>query len=126
MNPVSLYGAFIITFSLLSYGIGSISLQRFRLVTKGVLFFLTTGIVLDVAAMTMMIFGSGNSFVTLHGVLGYSAFLVMLVDVIWIWKYYQKNGSDVMISRHLLLYSKAAYFWWVIAYMTGSLLIIWR
>ncbi len=126
MNSVSLYGAFIITFSLLSYGIGSISLQRFRLVTKGVLFFLTTGVVLDVVAVTFMIFGSGNSFVTLHGVLGYSAFLVMLLDVIWNWKFFKKHGSDVFISRQLLLYSKAAYFWWVIAYMTGSLLIIWR
>jgi len=126
MNPTSLAGAFVITFSLLSYGIGSISLQRFKFVSTGVLVYLTIGIVLDLIAATLMITGSANTPFSLHGFIGLSAILVMFIDVVWLWRFFNKNGSDTTVSKPLLLYSKLAYLWWIIAYLTGSVLIIWR
>jgi len=124
MKIISLIGAFLITFALLSYGVGSISLQRFREVSRGVLGFLSVGIVLDLVAITCMIIGSRNTPFTLHGLLGYSAFIVMLVDVILVWRVYLKEGLNARINRNLHLFAKLAYLWWVIAYITGSLLII--
>ena len=126
MNPISLAGAFVITFSLLSYGIGSISLLRFKLVSSGVLIFITIGIFLDIVAATFMIIGSRTTPFTLHGVLGYSALLVMIIDVVLLWKFFRKYGNETIVSRGLLLYSKFAYLWWIVAYITGSMLIIWR
>lgn len=126
MNPISLAGAFVITFSLLSYGIGSISLQRFKVVSTGVLVYLTIGIVLDLIAATLMIIGSTNPPFSLHGFIGLSAILIMFVDVIMLWRFFNKYGSETIVSKSLLLYSKLAYGWWVIAYLTGSVLIIWR
>lgn len=124
MNMISLIGAFLMTFALLSYGVGSISMQRFKEVNKGVLGFLTLGIVFDLVAICCMIIGSKSTPFRLHGFLGYSAFLAMFIDVMLVWREYFKKGLNVRINRHLHLYGKFAYVWWVIAYLTGSLLII--
>lgn len=126
MNILSIIGAFIITLAFLSYGIGSISVQRFKVITSGVLIFITLGVVLDIIAVIFMIFGSRNTPFSLHGLLGYSAMLTMVIDLFFIWRTYNRNGWDSVISKPLLTYSKIAYGWWVIAYITGSVLIIWR
>jgi hypothetical protein len=125
MNPLSIVGAFIITLALLSYGIGSIAVQRFKIVTPGVLIFLTLGVLLDITAVIFMIIGSSKGAFTAHGILGYSAMLTMIINLVLIWRCYFKNGFDSIINNSVLLYSKIAYGWWVIAYITGSALVIW-
>lgn len=126
MNILSIIGAFIITLAFLSYGIGSISVQRFKVVTPGVLIFISVGVVLDIVAVVFMISGSRNTPFSLHGFLGYSAILTMVIDLFFIWRSYHRNGWDSVISKPLITYSKFAYGWWVIAYITGSLLVIWK
>ena len=126
MNPVSIAGAVIVTMSLLAYGIGSITLQRFKMISPGILWFLSLGVLFDITATGFMIVGSSNTPFTLHGLLGYSALIIMLVDVILIWKLYLKEKTNAKANNQLLLYSKIAYAWWVIVYITGSLLIIWK
>jgi len=125
MNQLSIIGAFIITLALLSYGVGSISVQRFKIVTPGVLIFLTLGVLMDITAVIFMIIGSDKGAFTPHGYLGYSAMLTMIINLILIWGWYFKNGFDTIISNSILLYSKIAYGWWLIAYITGSVLVIW-
>ena len=124
MKLISLIGAFVVTLALLSYGIGSISLQRFKLVSKSVLWFLFIGTLLDIVAATCMIIGSQNTPFTKHGFLGYSAFLVMLVVLVLVWKVYKAKGLNAVINKPLHLYVKLAYGWWLIAYITGSVMII--
>jgi len=126
MNFISMTGAFIITLALLSYGIGSITLQRFKMVSPGVLWFFTTGVSLDIIATAFMIVGSQNTPFTLHGFLGYSAMATMITDTIFVWRVYLKENINAVIDKKLLLFSKMAYLWWVIAYITGSILVIWR
>jgi hypothetical protein len=96
------------------------------MVSPGVLWFLSMGIVLDITAVIFMIVGSNNTTLTLHSFLGYSAFLVMLTDVVFIWRVYFKEQLNAMVGKKLLFYSKLAYGWWIIAYITGSILVIWR
>lgn len=117
-------GAFLVTLALISYGVGSFSLQRFKIIRKRALWFLSVGIVLDISATLCMILGSTNSPFTVHGFLGYSALLVMAIDIILVWRVYSKNGIEAKIEKPLLIYAKLAYGWWVIAYITGSLLVI--
>lgn len=126
MSILSIIGAIIITLALLSYGIGNISVQRFKVVTPGVLIFISLGVLLDLIAVTFMILGSKKSPFSLHGILGYSAILTMLTDFILIWRTYLQNGWDSAISKPVIIYSRFAYAWWVIAYITGSLLVIWK
>ncbi len=125
MNPLSLIGAFVITLALLSYGIGSISVQHFKLVSRGVLFFFTLGALLDLTAIGFMIYGSKLGLLSLHGVLGYTATVTIVIDTALIWLCYFRNGLNSDIKKSVLLFSKIAYAWWLIVYFTGSLLIIW-
>ncbi len=125
MNPLSLTGAFIISFALLSYGVSSISIQRFRLITPSVLIALTLGVLLDITAVGFMIAGSGLFPISLHGVMGFVAMLTMILDAVLIWRIYMKNGLDSEISNAVVTYTKYAYVWWLIAYFTGSILVIW-
>ena len=126
MNPLSLIGAFIVSFALLSYGVSSISIQRFRLITPSVLITLTLGVLLDITAVGFMIAGSGLFPLSLHEIMGSVAMVTMILDAVLIWRIYIKNGFDSEISNAIATYTKCAYAWWLIAYFTGSILVIWR
>ena len=119
-------GAGIVIFALLAYSLSIITEQRSRLVTPFVLRFLTIGIFLDVTATIFMIIGSSKSAFTLHGFLGYSSLAGMLIDTILIWRFHLKSKSGTLVPRWLHLYSRFAYSWWVIAFITGLMLVVLR
>jgi len=124
MDPISMIGAFLITFSLIGFGYGINLLQRFKRVKKGVLWFLSIGILLDVSAIICMISGSRNSLFSLHGLLGYLAALLMFIDLVLVWRFYRKRGTGIQIDKSLYWYSRIAYGYWVAVYIVGLLLVI--
>ena len=121
MNISILVGTITVTAALLAYSIAVLTEQFKKKVNKTVLIFLTLGIVLDITATSFMIYGSSNSAFTLHGMLGYSALLAMLIDAYLIWKNYLKVGENIKNSIHV--YSLVAYLWWIVAFVTGGLLV---
>ncbi|MDZ7742548.1 MAG: hypothetical protein U5Q03_12550 [Bacteroidota bacterium] len=123
MNSLLLTGSIVVTFALIAYSIGILTEQRKKKITKTVLAFVSIGIILDIAATIFMITGSPNSPFTFHGILGYSALAVMLIDVLLIWKLKSVSGLNAEVPRALHLYSRYAYSWWVLAYITGGLLV---
>ena len=124
MNPITITGAFIVTLSLLSYGIGSISVLRFKMVSPNVLWFLTAGLILDIVAIICMSIGADTNSFSFHNFLGFSALLVMMLEVILIWRTYLKKKLYADIDEKLIAYSRIAISWWIIAYITGSLMVI--
>jgi len=126
MNTFSITGAGIVIFALLAYSLSIITEQRTKLVSPFVLRFLTIGIVLDITATIFMIIGSSKSAFTLHGLLGYSSLAGMLIDTALIWRFYLKNVAGTLVPKGLHLYSRFAYAWWVIAFITGLLLVVLR
>ena len=64
-----------------------------------------------------MIIGSENSPFTLHGMLGYSALTVMILDTSFFWA-----RRKVQNYTWLMTYSTVAWLWWVAAYITGSII----
>ncbi len=125
MNPLAIIGAFVITLSFLAYGIGSISLVRFKMIGRIVLVFLTMGIIFDVTAITLMAIGSTGEPYTLHSLVGAMAFLVMLVNTVWCWSVFIRRGIDSKARNKHIIYTKAAYLFWVLAYLAGSIIVIW-
>jgi hypothetical protein len=119
-------GAGIVIFALLSYSLSIITEQRKKLVTPIVLRFLTIGIILDITATTFMIIGSSNSAFTLHGILGYSSLAAMFIDTILIWRFHLSTKPGTVVPKQLHLYSRYAYSWWVIAFITGLMLVVLR
>jgi hypothetical protein len=120
MNIFTLIGSITITAALLAYSVAIITEQVKKKINKVVLFHLSLAVFLDITATACMIIGSSNSAFTLHGAIGYSALFAMLIDLYLIWKNYLKFGEKVSKSVHL--YTLIAYIWWIVAYVTGSLL----
>jgi uncharacterized repeat protein (TIGR03987 family) len=111
----------VVTFALIFYSAGVITEQRKSAVSKWVLLFLTAGVLLDITSTTLMIVGSTNIPITVHGVIGYTALLVMLVDAVLIWRHRLIRGS-IRVPRGLHIYTRVAYSWWVIAYIAGAII----
>jgi hypothetical protein len=47
----------------------------------------------------------------------------MLADTVILWKHYLKRGAGENVSSRVHLYSLVAYIWWIIAFVTGGLLV---
>jgi len=123
MKTASIIGSMIVTLALIFYSIGFAKEQRRKMVTSAVLFFFTVGVSLDITATIFMIIGSSNGMLTVHGFIGYSSLTGMLVDTFLLWKHNLKMGPATNVSNRLHVYSRIAYIWWVIAYITGGLLV---
>ena len=122
MNTLSIIGASIVTLALISYSIGIISEQIKKKLIPRVMIFITLGVGLDITATIFMILGSTNSPFTIHGFIGYSALFIMLIELVRIWQLYNKTGMGAEVPKGVHLFSRYAYIWWVVAYITGSLI----
>ena len=124
MNILSIIGAVTVTLALISYSIGLISEQLKRKIIPRVMIFVTLGVILDITATLFMILGSRNSPFTLHGSIGYSALLIMLIECGLLWRLKMNQGIGAVVPPGLHRYSLIAYIWWIIAYITGSLIAL--
>ncbi len=121
MKPILAVGSAIVTLALISYSIGIITEQKTRMLKWRVLIFLALGLVFDISGTGCMIIGSTNSPFTIHGIIGYSALLGMLIDNILLWRLTAKTAIDVPVTKFIHLYSRIAYMWWVVVYLSGFL-----
>jgi len=120
MSPLLIAGSTIVTLALVSYSIAFFGFLRKKIITNSVLRFQTTGLLLDITATALMIAGSSNGPFTFHGLLGYSSLSLMIADTILFWS---KRKTEPLTSW-VKSYSNIAYSWWIVAYITGSLLVI--
>jgi hypothetical protein len=123
MKTILMAGSMVVTIALVFYTIGFLKIRIKRFVTSRVLLFYTIGITLDITATTLMIIGSGKGLMTLHGIIGYSSLAGMLADTLLLWRHNLKEGPDRSVNPRLHLYSRISYAWWVVAYITGGLLV---
>lgn len=123
MNPVLLVGTIVVNLALVSYAVGIIGEQRSHRVSSRVLTFLVIGVVLDVIATACMIAGSSHGPFTTHGVLGFSSLAAMLSETGFAWRHRKANGDGV-VPVWLHRWSRVAFGWWLVAYLTGALLVM--
>jgi len=123
LNSILVAGTRVVILALISYSIAIITEQRKQLVTRTVLIFITLGIILDIVATLFMILGTSNTPFTLHGILGYSSLTAMLIDAALLWRHQVKFSSSTKVPNSLHLYSRLAYIWWILAFITGALLV---
>jgi hypothetical protein len=126
MNKLLLIGTSVVNIALIFYSISIITEQRRHIITKNVLNFLTLGVIFDITATAFMIAGSSKGPFTLHGIIGYSSLLAMFIDAVLIWKLKQKNGINSTVPNSVHLYSRIAYIWWILAYISGALIVAMR
>lgn len=123
MPTVLLAGVVIVNLALISYAIGIISEQRSHRVSAATLNWLRLGVVLDVTATACMIAGSSRGWLTPHGILGFSSLAAMLVETGLAWRHRSLQG-DQPVPSWLHRYSRIAFGWWIVAYVTGAVLVM--
>lgn len=126
MNLLLRLGTSIVVLALASYSVAIITEQRKKIISKTVLWFLTLGVCLDIIATTFMILGSSKGGFSIHGFIGYSSLAAMFIDAVLIWRQKSKTGINSVVPKSLHLYSRYAYVWWVLAFITGGLLVALR
>ncbi len=123
MNILLKLGSSIVVLALVSYSVGIITEQRKKVISKSVLWFLTLGVCLDITATVLMVLGSSKSGLSIHGIIGYSSLAAMFIDAVLMWRQKTEKGINTKVSKGLHLYSRYAYIWWVLAFITGGLLV---
>ncbi|MFC2101659.1 hypothetical protein ACFLS7_01545 [Bacteroidota bacterium] len=126
MKPVLIAGISIVNLALISYTIAIVIQSRKKLMSRNVLTFLTVGVVFDITATICMIIGTEEGPMTLHGFIGYSSLAGMVIDTIFSYRYKIKHGVNSAIPKQFTRWSQAAYFYWVLAYITGALIVAFR
>lgn len=120
MNPTLMAGALTVTAALVAYSTAVFAQIRANRADDFMLGWLTAGVILDVTATGLMIAGSTNTPLTVHGMLGYSALTLMIVDTALLWKHRRNKGVRARVPGGLRRYSLAAYGWWVLVYVVGA------
>jgi hypothetical protein len=118
MNALLLTGVAVVVFAFASYTTAIITQAGHRRPTVLMRAFLTAGVALDATATAFMIAGSRRIPLTFHGILGYSAFVLMATDLVLMWRRYRSHGLEPLPAG-LHRYSFAAYSWWVLAFIAG-------
>ena len=122
MTPWIRAGVSIVVLALACYTIGTALHQREHRVTRRVMRFLLAGLVFDIVATACMIMGTQSEGVTLHAVLGFSALAGMLVETVLAWRHRTAHGEQP-VSDRMAMYSRIAYAYWVIAFISGGMLV---
>lgn len=123
MNYLTTIGAVVVTLALTFYSIGIITEQRTRLISARVIGFVSFGLLFDITATVLMIVGSSRPMFTWHGIIGYCALTLMMIDTTFLWQHRLMHSTETLVARRIHLYSRFAYTWWVAAYITGALLV---
>ena len=123
MNPILITGTIIVNLALIFYGVGIVIEQRSRRVGRAVVSFLTAGVIFDLVATGCMIVGSSRGAFTAHGLLGFSSLAAMLLETGFAWRHRLRQG-DTEVPTWLHRYSRLAYGWWIVAYVTGFALVM--
>ena len=124
MKTIIIFATTIVNLALISYSIAILTEQVKHRISTRVVVFLSMGLSFDITATILMIIGSENPAFTFHGFVGYSSLTGMLIDAILLWRLRIKKGADSEVPLGLHWYTRIAYIWWIIAYITGALIVI--
>ena len=123
MNKFLITGMTVVNLALIAYSIAIFNEQKKKLANNIVLGFISGGVFFDIIATTCMIIGSTHTALSSHGYIGYSSLSGMLVDCVLLWKFRLNNGEKVIVKKNLHIYSRIAYLWWIMAYITGAIIV---
>ena len=124
MPVIIISGVILIHIAVVLYTIFIIKETKYKRATTSLLKFITTAVVFDILATGCMMIGTAKEYFTLHGILGYTALFLMIIDTILIWRHKINKGSEEHFSTGLDRYSKFAYVIWILAFITGEYLAI--
>lgn len=124
MPTVIIAGIILVHLALIFYILFIINEHKKRKAATSVITLITLAVLFDISATSCMMIGTTRTFFTFHGIMGYAGLLMMIVDAVLIWKHKIQKGPELLFSKGLNLYSKIAFIWWMIAFITGVVVAI--
>jgi len=121
MNVFLFCGMGVVTAALIFYTIFVIIKNKSKALNIRICTILSLGALFDVSGTILMIIGSKRIPLTVHGIIGYTALLGMIVETVLMWRYLAKHEKEE-IKKSLNIYTWIAYSWWIIAYFAGGIL----
>jgi hypothetical protein len=126
MAEITKVGIFFVHFALIFYTLFILFENKKQRTTNTILVFITFAVLFDITATTCMMMGTTRTYFTYHGIMGYIGLLLMIIDFILLLKFRLKYGAETLINKQLNMYSKIAYYWWLVAFITGVIVSIFR
>ena len=126
MKPILIAGTTIVNLALISYSVAVFYQNKSKILSKKVMTFLSMGVIFDITATICMVLGSSKGGLTVHGFIGYSSLLGMLIDYYFSIRKINAEGIGVSLSSTFNRNTKIAYFYWVAAYITGAMIVAMR
>ena len=124
MKSILIAGVVIVKLALIAYSAGILTQLRKKKINRQVLNFLSLGILFDVSSTICMVIGSSTGGLSLHGFIGYSSLMGMLTDVIFTFRFVRQNGLNKDPGKKFNTWSRIAYIYWVLAYITGAIIVM--
>lgn len=122
MNTYLTVGTRVVVLALAAYSVAQWGVVRTRRANRRVLVAMGLGVALDLFSTVCMILGSSRGPFTLHGLLGYSALALMLVDAVWLFRFHRREGGEAVLPATLTRFSVFTYAWWLAAFVAGAAL----
>jgi hypothetical protein len=126
MAEITKVGIFFVHFALIFYTLFILFESKRQRTDNLVLLLISFAVLFDITATACMMIGTTRTYFTFHGIMGYIGLLLMIIDFILLIRHRIKFGVDTLITKQLYVYSKIAYFWWIIAFVTGVIVSIFR
>lgn len=124
MSFIILTGVVLIHIAAVLYTIFIIKEFKYKRAVHGVTRFITAAVIFDIAATSCMMIGTTETYFTLHGILGYTALTIMVIDAILIWRHRARHGREVPFTRTLHRISLYGYMLWVAAFLSGEMVAL--
>ena len=121
MNVFLFFAMGVVTAALIFYTIFVFLKNKSKVLNIRICTILSLGALFDVSGTILMIIGSKRIPLTVHGIIGYTALLGMIVETILMWRHLVKH-EEAEINKSLNIYTWIAYSWWIIAYFAGGIL----
>ena len=122
MNIFLVSGISIVNLALVCYSI-FFFLKKKEILERRHITFLALGILFDITSTVLMIIGSSKGFITVHGILGYTALLGMCVEFVMALSLF-KNKRRLTAGN--IIVTRITYFWWILVYVAGLVLVMGR
>ena len=124
MNTILQYAVIIVNIALISYTVAFVIMSREKKITKLFLSMLTAGIFFDTSSVLLMVAGSPNNPLTPHGIIGYSALIIMITEGVYFYRFTVKNGMGATLNSKKRHFFTSVYIYWILAYLTGTVIVI--
>lgn len=125
LNPFLIAGIILVNLALVLYAAGLVLELRRGRINRTLVALFASGVAADISATALMIIGSHRIPITLHGVLGYTALLGMIANLVMIVSFLRTKDGCVL-PRRIRIVSSCCFAWWVIVYIAGALLVAGR